>query len=296
MENWVKAGKIAAESREYAASLIKPNISLLEISEKVEKFIKDKGAEEGFPSPQLSINNIAAHYIAFPNDKTIIQKGDVVKVDIGIHFEGCVGDNATTVEAGTNKFSKLIEATHKARDNAIKEVKEGIQVCKIGEAIEETAKSYGFKVITNLSGHNLKPYIIHGGITIPNYNNGDKTKLKNNEVIAIEPFLIENGSGLIKEGKSSSIYRLDSNRIPRDIFQRQLIQYIITKYQTLPFSTRQLAKVFPLSRLQIALALLKRQRIISEYAQLPEQSGAIVAQAENTIIVKQDHAEITTKI
>src|SRR3989338_4845219 len=187
MENWVKAGKIAAESREYAASLIKPNISLLEISEKVEKFIKDKGAEEGFPSPQLSINNIAAHYIAFPNDKTIIQKGDVVKVDIGIHFEGCVGDN----------------------------------------------------VITNLSGYNLKPYIIHGGITIPNYNNGDKTKLKNNEVIAIEPFLIENGSGLIKEGKSSSIYRLDSNRIPRDIFQRQLIQYIITKYQTLPFSTRQ---------------------------------------------------------
>jgi len=296
MQDWIKAGKIAAEAREYAVTQVKANKTLLEVSEKVEAFIESKGAEEGFPSPQFSRNSMAAHYIAFPKDTMTFEKGDVVKIDIGTHINGCVGDNATTVEIGTNKYKKLIECVHKARDNAFKEVKSGIQVNQIGEIIEETIKEYGFKPIKNLSGHNIKPYIVHGGITIPNFKNNDKTKLKENEVIAIEPFAIESGDGYVKEGKGSSIYRLDSNRQPRDAFQRQILQHIITKWQTLPFSARQLARTFPLIRLQTALALLKRQHIIYEYGQLPERSGAIVAQAENTAIVKEDHAEITTKI
>ena len=72
MENWIKAGKIASQAREFASTLIKENISVLEITEKIENFILKK-ADLAFPV-QLSINNIAAHQTPLPNDKTILKK------------------------------------------------------------------------------------------------------------------------------------------------------------------------------------------------------------------------------
>ncbi len=295
MEDWFKAGKVASEARAYAKTLIKPNVSVLEVSKKVEDFIKKKKGLEGFPSPQISINEIAAHYYAYQNDKTIIKKGDVVSIDIGTHVNGWVGDNATTVEVGSNKYKKLIESVHKARDNAIKEIKPRVQLCKIGEIIEETISSYGFKPIRNLSGHNLAPYVIHGGITIPNFNNKDKRKLEEGDLIAIEPFATDEGVGMVKEGKPSSIFRMNSARTPRDMFQRKIIKHIIDNFKTLPFATRQLAREFPISRLQIALSMLKRQGIIHEYTHLVEKSNSIVTQAEDTVVVKENKAEVTTK-
>lgn len=295
-DDWRKAGQIAAKAREYTASLVKENGKMIDVVEKVEKYIEKLGGKQGFPSPQLSINNIAAHYIAFPNDETVFKKGDVVKVDCGVHVNGCVGDNATTVEVMNNKYSKLIKSVNDARDNAVKEVKAGAKVCEIGRIIEDTIKGQGFIPIRNLSGHNILPYVVHGGLTVPNYNNKDNTKLEEGMIIAIEPFAIESGDGLVKEGKPSSIYRLNSEKSVRDAFQREIISFLWKEYKTLPFCTRNLAAKFPLSRLQIALAMLERQGIVYQYPQLPEKSGAIVVQAENSMIVHHDHAEVITKV
>ena len=219
-EDWRKAGHIAAKAREYTRTLIVEKAKMLDVVEKVEKYILKEGGKMGFPSPQLSINSIAAHYVAFPDDKTIFNKGDVVKVDVGVHINGCVGDNATTIEVGTNRYAKLIKSVHEARDNAAKEVKAGVKVSEIGRIIEDTIKGYGFVPIKNLSGHNIIPYVVHGGLTVPNYFNKDSRTFQEGMIIAIEPFAIEAGDGLVKEGKPSSIFRLNSDKSVRDSFQR----------------------------------------------------------------------------
>nr|MCK4930102.1 M24 family metallopeptidase [Nanoarchaeota archaeon] len=74
---YVKAGRIAAQARDYGKSLIKIGASLLEVTEKIEKRILELGGEFAFP-PQISLNDIAAHYCASPDDKTVFTEGDLV--------------------------------------------------------------------------------------------------------------------------------------------------------------------------------------------------------------------------
>ena len=291
MDSWIKAGKIAGKTREYAKSLIKENISLLEITEKTEDYIYKQGANAAFPA-QFSINEIAAHYAAQPNDKTILKSGDLVKIDIGVEFEGAIGDTATTAEVKTNKNQKLIESTEKALDNAIKILKPGLEIWQIGEVIDNTITEYGYNPIRNLSGHGLGKFLIHTGKTIPNYNNKDKTKLKEDQVIAIEPFATP-GTGLIKEGKQSTIYRIEKIKAVRDVNAKKILTHIIEKYKTLPFSALQISHKFP--NYKLALLLLEKDGVLHHYPQLPEVSNSIVSQTEHTVIIK-DKPIVTTRV
>lgn len=293
LKSWKIAGKIAAESLEFAEALIKENSTLLEINNKIEEFIIKKGAKPAFPI-NLSLNNIAAHYTAIPNDLTILKAGDILKVDIGVVYDGCVGDTAKSFEITTKNNGGLIKASAEARDNAIKILKPGIQLFEIGSVIEETITKHGFKPVKNLSGHGLARFTIHTAPTIPNYDSGETTKLEENQVIAIEPFATT-GSGFIKEGKPSTIYRLNQIKPTRNSEARKLLKFIQEEFKTLPFSKLQLTKRFPSATLNLILNTLAKENILYQYNQLPEQTtNSTISQSEHTIII-HDKPIITTK-
>ena len=121
----MKAGMIAAEALKYGKGLIKIGASLLDVTEKIEETIANLGGRCAFPI-NISINHIAAHYSSFPDDKTIFQKGNVVKLDIGVHVNGHIADNAATIDLGDNK--ELILAAEKALKEAIVVAKPGIKI------------------------------------------------------------------------------------------------------------------------------------------------------------------------
>lgn len=292
MEKYIQAGKIAKQARELGFSLIKKGEKVVNIINQIEEFIESKGAQHAFPT-QISINQIAAHYTSLPDDKTILKKGDLVKLDLGVHIEGRIADTAITKEIETNNHKKLIETSKEALEEVIKIIKPGLEINKIGKKIDEVVKKNKLKQIKNLSGHQITLYEVHGGLTIPTHDNKDTTKLKEDQIIAIEPF-ITSGTGLVKEGKPSSIYKLIKEGNVRTPNSRKILKYIKEKYKTLPFCTRQLTKKFPLFQVKFTLNLLQKQGIIYQYPQLPEVSGSSVAQTEHTIIVK-DKPIVTTK-
>ena len=294
LESWKKAGKIAAEAREYGKTLIKPGKNFLEVSREIEEFIIKKGAKPGFPV-QLSINGIAAHYTAFPDDKSIFKEGDLVKLDLGTHVDGFIGDTALTIEVSTNNNKDLIKASKEALEAAIKLSKPGTKVCEIGEAVSSIINSYNFKPIKNLSGHKVDQYILHSNLSIPNYNNNDKTELQEGIVIAIEPFA-STGDGLVKEGKPSSNYRLFNPKPIRDSITREILEFIKKEFKTLPFAKRYLTLKFSLPKVNYALSNLEKEGIIYQYPQLPEKAeNCFVSQHEHTIYIK-DKPIILTKI
>jgi len=290
-QDLINAGKISAQSLEYAKTLIKENASAKEIIEKVEAKIISLGRKPAFPV-QLSINEMAAHFL--PIEEKILKKSDLVKIDLGVSINGFAGDIATTVEVTTNTHKKLIEASEKALKAAIEAIKPGIEVCKVGEIIEGVIKSYGFNPIRNLSGHSITQYNLHSGITVPNYNNGDKTKLEAGMIIAIEPFATT-GNGLVKEHKASGIYALVNKRPVRDFETRRILQFIEKEYNTLPFSSVWLKKIFNPFKVTLALNTLEKEEIIHQYPQLIEKSNGIVSQAEHTLII-ENPPKIITKI
>ena len=285
-EDRIKAGKIASQAREYGITLLKPGAKYIDVIEAVEKKIIDLGAGIGFPA-DLSANNVAAHDTPFPNDERVLEKGDLVKLDLGTHINGEVADTAISVDVGNSgKHNDLIKAAEEGLRAAIETVKPGVKIHKIGKAIQDTITSYGFVPVANLCGHGVGIYDVHINPSIPNYDNGDENTLEEGQVIAIEPFATD-GIGLVKQGKMSSIYALLHKRPVRMQSVKQILDHIEKNYKTLPFAARWLK----MRGAQFALRILEKEGILHQYEQLPEKSDAMVSQKEHTIIV--GHGVIT---
>jgi len=292
LENWRKAGKIGAEVLEYAKGIVKPNMLLLEIAEKVEAKIKELGATSAFPI-NLSINEIAAHSSPVYDDSETVQ--GLLKIDIGVSVDGYISDNAVSVDLSPDKkYKKLILASEEALNNAIKIIKPGITLGEIGRVIQKTIDSHGFTPILNLTGHEMKRWELHSGMTVPNYDDkDDTTKLEEGMIIAIEPFAT-NGQGIVQDGRASSIYRFLIKHNTRDSESRKLLDFIEKEYKTLPFSGRWLVKQFG-SRALFSLRMLEQVNSLHHFKQLVEKTKAPVSQAEHTVLVTKQGCEVLTK-
>ncbi len=288
LRDWIKAGEIAKEAREFGKKICKENMLHLDIAEKIENKIREIGGRPAFPV-DVSINNIAAHATPMIGDKSVLTKGDLVKLDIGVHVNGCISDTAVTVEINSEKYSKLVKASEEALEEALKIVKAGIAVREIGRVIQQTITKNGFSPVRNLSGHGLELYEVHVNPTIPNYDNGDNTKLEVGQKIAIEPFATT-GNGQVKDGKPAGIYALIEKKPTRVDSARKVLGYIEKEFKTLPFALRWIK----IPNAAFALKILERDGIIKQYTVLPEVSNGIVSQAEHTVIVEKDGCRVLT--
>ena len=261
--DWRKAGRISAEALEYGLKRIRKGALLLEVCDAVDARILELGAVPSFPA-QISLDHVAAHYCPEARDVTILDS-QVCKLDVGACVNGAMGDNAATVDL-TGKHAELVAAAEKALQNAIKTVKAGVALGEIGKVIQETTASYGFSPIRNLSGHGLGRFEINTRPTVPNFANGDKTQLQENEVIAIEPFATT-GKGVIYESSGPQVFMQASDRQTRDLSVRQVLDKI-RSYGKLPFAKRWLLKDFPEIKVAIAIRALGQQGIIQGFPPL----------------------------
>jgi methionyl aminopeptidase len=288
----LKAGKIAAEVRDYAKSLVKKDKLLIEIAEEIEKKIIKLGGKPAFPT-NISINEIAAHYTPIPNDQT--KAHGLIKIDFGVHVEGYISDNAFSIDLDNSDQNKnLIQAAQDALESAIETISQGKFTSEVGEAIQTAIQERGFQPIINLSGHEIKQYDLHAGLSIPNFNDHSKHEIKQG-LFAIEPFAtLSTASGKIQDGGPSGIYMLIDDKVPRTPLAREVLEYIIENYNSLPFCSRWLVKEFGTKAL-LALKQLEQNNNIHHYKQLVESTSAIVSQAEHTILLTENEKIITTK-
>lgn len=291
ISDWRKAGHIAHQALVYGAGLIKPNAKLSDVSDAVEKKIKELGGDLAFPV-NISLNEAAAHQVPFAVDDRIFTKNDVVKLDVGVHINGAIGDTAMTVDL-TGKYEKMVKASIEARDEAIKIVKAGLKIREIGKVIEKTIAKHGFKPIKNLSGHAIEEYTIHAGVTIPNYDDGNDEKLKDGMIIAIEPFATD-GEGLIHEGPNAEIFALLDKRPVRSQITREALK-LIEERNELPTSTRWLAKKLSAIKATFALKEMNQLDMLHLYPPLIEIKKGMVTQSEHTVLVTKEGCEILTK-
>ena len=124
---WKEAGKLARNALNFGKALIQDGASMLDVTESIENFVIEKNGELAFPT-NLAINNVGAHWTPSTKSKEIFHTGDVVKLDVGVHIEGYIGDNALTVEIGSGKYRKMIEASREALNTAIEVASPGVNV------------------------------------------------------------------------------------------------------------------------------------------------------------------------
>lgn len=289
-EKIISAGQIASEIKSWIRPQIKKGDKLVDIAEKIETKIIEKGGFPAFPV-NLSINEYAAHYTPTTNDETLAH--GLLKVDFGVHIDGWISDTAFTLDLeGTEINKKLIKAAEAALQAVEDQLNINTNLGEIGQIVENTISSHGFRPIANLSGHSLDQYELHSGATIPNVaNNSDY--ILGAGLFAIEPFAT-NGNGSIHDGPKGNIYRLQSDKQPRSPIARKVLEHIKDNFGTLPFAERWVTKQFG-GTARLGLMQLEREGIINHYAILTEAKGTLVSQAENTFLIENDKVIVTTK-
>lgn len=291
-ENFARAGKIAASVLKEAPKLVLPGESYLDIVESLEKMIVDGGGVPAFPA-NISVNEIAAHFTPEALSEVLVGETDLVKIDIGAHIDGCIGDTAVTVDL-SGEHGKLCEASFEALSAAIASVKPGVPVGEVGAAVEKEIVSRGFKPIENLTGHKIEPYLLHAGQEIPNIAMQGGYELQEGDIFAIEPFA-STGSGRVADTSQVEIFALAATPRLRMKYSRDLLVHVANTYLSLPFAERWLAGVFR-SRLTLSTALreLLNAGALHPYPVLRDTGKGFVSQFEHTVLVEHDSAKILT--
>jgi methionyl aminopeptidase len=293
LETFRLSGRILRETREEMRSQVHENMPVIEVCEKVESLIRKKGGKPAFPC-NVSINEVTAHYTAPPGDTTRIPEGATVKVDLGVHVDGYVTDTAFTA-CFSSEGRSMAATAELALKTAIDNIHGDMALGKIGALIESTIKNRGFKPISNLCGHSVGRYLIHAGTSIPNVAGFSPNKVRAGEVYAIEPFVTQpDAIGRVDDGPQMTIFRFLKAKSVKSDVAKKMLKHIETNFHTLPFAERWLIGVVPAEQHKAAFRELYAAKAIMGYPIFVEASSRPVAQAEHTLLVKEDGCEVLT--
>ncbi|MEZ5839513.1 MAG: type I methionyl aminopeptidase [Hyphomicrobiales bacterium] len=194
-EGMRRAGRIAAESLDALADIVRPGVTTLEIDNFVHQFGLDRGAlpatlgYRGYTrSSCTSINHVVCHGI--PNDKPL-REGDIVNIDVTFIVDGWHGDSSRMYPVGACKRAaeRLVEVTYESMMRGIAEVRPGATTGDIGAAIQEYVEGERCSVVRDFCGHGLgrlfhdAPNILHYG------RRGEGVELKPGMFFTIEPMI-----------------------------------------------------------------------------------------------------------
>lgn len=171
-----EAGRIASDTLLGVGLKIRAGISTGDLDRFVYHDTINRGAipaplgYNGFPkSICTSRNHVVCHGI--PNDKEILENGDIINVDLTSIYNSYHGDTSATFYVGTPciEAKHVVEVARRALDLGINEAHIGAQMGDIGHAIQEFSRSEGCSVIKRFDGHGIgesfhePPWVKHYG-------------------------------------------------------------------------------------------------------------------------------------
>jgi methionyl aminopeptidase len=181
------------------ASLVSEGITTAEVDRAAAAAIKAAGCKSaflgyrGFPGTIcISVNEEVVHGIG---GKRVIRDGDVVKIDIGVYYDGWVGDNALTVPVGSvaEETLKLLAVTEESLMVAASHARDGEMLGTLCWSVENHVKQHGFTVVRDFVGHGVGRKL-HEEPQVPNYGKrGERPRLKAGMTLAIEPMINQGG-------------------------------------------------------------------------------------------------------
>ena len=198
LDTMQQAGGIVAETLSLLAEQIRPGVTTAELDRMADEYIRSRGGVPtflGYPGPYpypasicASLNEVVVHGI--PNDEPL-EDGDVLSVDVGVTYEGFVGDSAYTYRVGEvdGDADRLLEVGQAALQAGIEKARAGAHLTDISHAIQTATEEGGFSVVRSLVGHGVGRNM-HEDPQIPNFGEpGRGPLLAPGMTLAIEPMI-----------------------------------------------------------------------------------------------------------
>jgi methionyl aminopeptidase len=177
-------------------AMIQPGLTTREIDVFAGERIKSYGARSAFLGYRdypcnicISVNEEVVHGLA--GDRRV-NFSDIVSIDVGVLYNGFIGDNAKTVVVGGCEASTqaLLDVTEKSLYEGISKAVVGNRVMDISRAVQEHVEKNNFSVVREFVGHGVGRSV-HEAPEVPNFVDNRKTspKLKAGMTLAIEPMV-----------------------------------------------------------------------------------------------------------
>lgn len=202
------AGQLVAQTYQMLEPYVVDGVTTAELDRLVEDYIKARGATpvykgynalpvrgqkerpQAFPATIcVALNEVICH--GFPSPRVKLREGDIIGIDIGVYYNGWVGDACVTYAVGRvdARSRQLLEVTKRCLDLGIEQARPGKHLGDIGAAIQTHAEAMGFSVVANYVGHGVgrmlheEPNVLHVG------KPGEGLLLQPGMVFTIEPMI-----------------------------------------------------------------------------------------------------------
>src|SRR6266478_4711625 len=186
---------VASTVLEEVASFIQPGVTTKQVDEFAATRMKHYGARSAFLGYRkfpcqmcISVNEQVVHGLAGARH---LNFGDIVSLDVGVVYQGFIGDTARTVAVGGCGVlaQRLMDVSEKALYEGIAQAVPGRRVVDISRAIQNYVEANGFSVVREFVGHGVGRSV-HEEPQVPNFVDGKSTpRLKPGMTLAIEPMV-----------------------------------------------------------------------------------------------------------
>lgn len=138
---------------------IQAGITTLEIDNQAASLIKKYGGEVSFNKVPgykwatcLSVNEVVVHGVP---SKYTLRTGDILKLDIGVYYEGYHVDYSDVIVIGSTnaQTDQFLAIGKKTLEHALTLVRVGKTVGDVSKYIDTAIHTAGYKVIRDLTGH-----------------------------------------------------------------------------------------------------------------------------------------------
>ena len=174
---------------------IQPGATTRDIDRFAASRIKQYGAKSAFLGYRkfpnhicISVNEQVVHGLA---SERRVEFGDIISLDVGVVFNGFIGDTAKTVAVGgcSVQAQRLMDITERALYEGIAQALAGQRVTDISRAIQIFVEGHGFSVVREFVGHGVGR-TMHEDPQVPNFVDPKcNQKLRPGMTIAIEPMV-----------------------------------------------------------------------------------------------------------
>ena len=177
---------------------------------------KNYGSEMGDPYPSsicASLNNEIVH--GFPSKNAVLKEGDILKIDMGLKYDGMFSDMARTFAIGKASYvaEKLMKVAEKSFWEGVSRIKDGAMLSDYSKAVQKYVELNGFSVVRDLVGHGIGK-ALHEDPQVMNYYNGNfrDLKLKSGMALALEP-MVNEGTFQTKIEKNGWVFKTRDGKL-----------------------------------------------------------------------------------
>jgi curved DNA binding protein len=261
---------------------------------------KDKGV--AFPMC-VSVNHVVGHNSPNGDDEQVLEDGDLVKLDLGVHIDGLIAVVANSVVVSpdgapvTGRKADVIMAVNVAAEAVLAAFRPGVKNTEITAILEAAANAFNVNVVEGVLSHQMKQHVIDGNKVILSKETHDQ-KVEEETVEELEVWgidiIMSTGEGKPRQidELKTTIYKhqVDQNYSLKMKASREVFSQVTGDHPTLPFTLRQ----YEGTRARLGMKECIAHDLFMEYPVLEEREGDLVAQAKFTVMCTEEGVQRVT--